>query len=276
MENTENITLTIIDSTDSKPMTEKQREKALKQEEKELKRQQKMEAKEEQKRKTIEDKKQQKLNDADFMSKVKEEKAERSAEVIKRIDDEREQMLFKNAVLYNDFANMEKLTQNQLSKRILKYKSHHQNITKNILSEDGKRFRINAEIYIHRELKRLGIETKIASKEDYYSYRIKIGKKKEYQLNQEAKIDYAKERKDILAYLKTVNTNVKSANALYKSRKDALALTQKESRKTHALEKIQCPICNCIVSRTGLSAHKKTKKCIECKTQNVETTNHEP
>jgi hypothetical protein len=270
MEHSENISMNIIDTTNSKPMKKSQTEKEQKQKEKAQKRQQKKEAKEEQKRKMIEDKKQQKLNDADFMEKVNEE----TAEVIKRIIDEREKMLFKNTMLYNEFLDMEELTQNQLSKRILKYTSHRQSIKKNVLTENGKRFRPYPEIYIYRELKRLGIETKTISQKDYYFYKLKIGREKYDEIKHKDKEEeilsiYKKAEIDIIQYLKTVKAYIETATALYNARKDALAITQNEARKTHALEKIQCPICNSMVSRTGLSAHKKTKKCLECKTQNV-------
>ena len=56
---------------------------------------------------------------------------------------------------------------------------------------------------------------------------------------------------------------LKEVKEYYEHRKKELDVTQKEHRKQHANELVECPFCSCKVVRTSIARHKKTsKKCL--------------
>jgi len=65
------------------------------------------------------------------------------------------------------------------------------------------------------------------------------------------------------AFHKRQAVELKEVKKYYEHRKKELDVTQKEHRKQHANELVECPICSCKVVRTSIARHKKTnKKCL--------------
>ena len=71
------------------------------------------------------------------------------------------------------------------------------------------------------------------------------------------------------AYLKQQGTELQEVKEFYEERKAEIATSLKQHRKEHANEVIECPHCKAKVSRTGMSKHKKSIKCLSSNSQNI-------
>ena len=67
------------------------------------------------------------------------------------------------------------------------------------------------------------------------------------------------------AYLKQQGAELQKVKEFYEERKAEIATLLKQHRKEHANEVIECPHCKAKVSRTGMSKHKKSIKCLSSK-----------
>ena len=71
------------------------------------------------------------------------------------------------------------------------------------------------------------------------------------------------------AYLKQQGAELQEVKEFYEERKAEIATSLKAHRKEHANEVIECPHCKAKVSRTGISKHKKSIKCLSSNGQNI-------
>jgi len=76
------------------------------------------------------------------------------------------------------------------------------------------------------------------------------------------------------AYLKQQGAELQEMKDFYEQRKAEIAISLKAHRKEHANEVIECPHCKAKVSRTGISKHKKSIKCLS-NGQNIQETTPE-
>jgi hypothetical protein len=68
--------------------------------------------------------------------------------------------------------------------------------------------------------------------------------------------------KVLMEYLRRQLIEMQEVECYYENQKRELAIIQKEKRQNHANEMITCPHCKSMVTRTNLSKHKKSTKCI--------------
>ena len=99
------------------------------------------------------------------------------------------------------------------------------------------------------------------NKEQYYI------NKEEHRLNKQNPIRQLSEKEHQKKYYEENKLRIREQqNNKYKNDKELQLKAQKrtsEYQKTKGKEKINCPICNCLITRNSLSRHKKeNKKCI--------------
>ena len=64
-------------------------------------------------------------------------------------------------------------------------------------------------------------------------------------------------KKLFIEYVKRFREDLKEVEQIYNNKKNELNTTNKVNRREHANEKINCPICNQIITRSNLSRHQK-------------------
>jgi hypothetical protein len=64
-------------------------------------------------------------------------------------------------------------------------------------------------------------------------------------------------------YLELITSQLEEVQTYYQEKKMEIDRFDKERRKIRAIEKIECSNCKCMVSRTNMSKHVVTKKCME-------------
>jgi len=72
-----------------------------------------------------------------------------------------------------------------------------------------------------------------------------------------------------IAYWKRQEKELEEVKTFYERRKVELSASQKVHRREHANEVIECPRCQAKVSRTGMSKHKKSVKCLSAESQDI-------
>ena len=72
------------------------------------------------------------------------------------------------------------------------------------------------------------------------------------------------------AFLNKQKVELQEVKDFYEQRKAEIAISLKAHRKEHANEVIECPHCKAKVSRTGISKHKKSIKCLSSNVQNIQ------
>jgi len=83
---------------------------------------------------------------------------------------------------------------------------------------------------------------------------------------------YKISNKVFIAYWKRQQKQLEEVKTFYESRKEELSVHQKVHRREHANEVIECPRCQTKVSRTGMSKHRKTGKCLSTQSQDIQET----
>jgi hypothetical protein len=74
--------------------------------------------------------------------------------------------------------------------------------------------------------------------------------------------------------LKSTQIELQEIKDFYEQRKAEIATSLKAHRKEHANEVIECPHCKAKVSRTGISKHKKSIKCLSSKKSTLKQFKH--
>lgn len=106
------------------------------------------------------------------------------------------------------------------------------------------------------------------NKEQYYI------NQEEYSLNKQNPITQLSKKEYQKNYYEENKLQIREQqNNKYKNDKELQLTAQKrtsEYQKTKGREKINCPICNSLITRNSLSRHKKeNKKCIKVKNKNI-------
>ena len=78
-------------------------------------------------------------------------------------------------------------------------------------------------------------------------------------------------REVLAAFLRKQKIELQEMKGSYEQRKAEIVISLKAHRKEHANEVIECPHCKAKVSRTGISKHKKSIKCLSFKQIHAET-----